>query len=150
MEIIRNSENIDAFKLIEQRAIHIICPASAGFTVLDAYSNRFITKENIYKFVDLTNSKNEVGTLFPRTTITAFPVPEWNSRNNKFDPKFYRKHLIDIFELHNKHIRLDKMLFIFNAYGYHFDKDIAIEQLEDLIISKNHFVHTKQIFIDEQ
>lgn len=150
MKIIRTAKNIDSFALIKQNLIHIVCPATAGFTTLDAYAKSFISKEAIYKFVETTNNRNEVGTLFPKAMITAFPVPEWNNRNNKFDANFYFEHLIDIIKLHNEYIKLSRILFIFNAYGSHFDKEIAIQQLEIIVNNKDIFIQAEQIIIAEQ
>lgn len=128
-----NLKNVDIGEILDHfngTNIHIICQATTGFTTLGSLHKIDIDRYDLFDFTHEVNIRDEIGTLFPKFTISCFPVPEYNKRQELNNPMFYRRHILDAIELHRQHVKTHRIVFIFDRYGNPFNKGMAVRQLE--------------------
>ena len=112
----------DSINLLNSSKLHIICSAKK----VGGLANTLLTKLgesqlNIDRYCDMVNSKYEPGCLFPKHTITLFPVLRQDKQLSM--QQDLRKFFGDTFEAQEKYFKSNKMIFCFDEQSW---PDIAL------------------------
>lgn len=112
----------DSINLLNSSKLHIICSAKK----VGGLANTLLTKLgesqlNIDRYCDMVNSKYEPGCLFPKHTITLFPVLRQDKQMTM--QQDLRKFFGDTFEAQEKYFKSNKMIFCFDEQSW---PDIAL------------------------
>lgn len=112
------------------KIVHVICPATNGLTVFNAYVCALggMPSEEATEHVNRVNVKNETGTLFPRFNMTIIPLSSYEGRDDFNDEEIMKKYIADCFEAELKYIKSNRILFIFEQAGG-FDNVLAAKVL---------------------
>lgn len=107
----------DSINLLNSSKLHIICSAKK----VGGLANTLLTKLgesqlNIDRYCDMVNSKYEPGCLFPKHTITLFPVLRQDRQLTKHQD--LRKFFGDTFEAQEKYFKSNKMIFCFDEQSW--------------------------------
>lgn len=107
----------DSINLLNSSKLHIICSAKK----VGGLANTLLTKLgesqlNIDRYCDMVNSKYEPGCLFPKHTITLFPVLRQDRQLTK--QQDLRKFFGDTFEAQEKYFKSNKMIFCFDEQSW--------------------------------
>ena len=107
----------DSINLLNSSKLHIICSAKKG----GGLANTLLTKLgepqlNIDRYCDMVNSKYEPGCLFPKHTITLFPVLRQDKQLTM--QQDLRKFFGDTFEAQEKYFKSNKMIFCFDEQSW--------------------------------
>ena len=124
----------DSINLLNSSKLHIICSAKK----VGGLANTLLTKLgesqlNIDRYCDMVNSKYEPGCLFPKHTITLFPVLRQDKQLTM--QQDLRKFFGDTFEAQEKYFKSNKMIFCFDEQSW---PDIALvkEILQEELINR--------------
>ena len=107
----------DSINLLNSSKLHIICSAKK----VGGLANTLLTKLgesqlNIDRYCDMVNSKYEPGCLFPKHTITLFPVLRQDKHLTM--QQDLRKFVGDTFEAQEKYFKSNKMIFCFDEQSW--------------------------------
>ena len=107
----------DSINLLNSSKLHIICSAKK----VGGLANTLLTKLgesqlNIDRYCDMVNSKYEPGCLFPKHTITLFPVLIQDKQLTM--QQDLRKFFGDTFEAQEKYFKSNKMIFCFDEQSW--------------------------------
>lgn len=107
----------DSINLLNSSKLHIICSAKK----VGGLANTLLTKLgesqlNIDRYCDMVNSKYEPGCLFPKHTITLFPVLRQDKQLSM--QQDLRKFFGDTFEAQEKYFKSNKMIFCFDEQSW--------------------------------
>ena len=107
----------DSINLLNSSKLHIICSAKK----VGGLANTLLTKLgesqlNIDRYCDMVNSKYEPGCLFPKHTITLFPVLRQDKQLTM--QQDLRKFFGDTFEAQEKYFKSNKMIFCFDEQSW--------------------------------
>jgi len=107
----------DSINLLNSSKLHIICSAKK----VGGLANTLLTKLgesqlNIDRYCDMVNSKYEPGCLFPKHTITLFPVLRQDKQLTM--QQDLRKFYGDTFEAQEKYFKSNKMIFCFDEQSW--------------------------------
>ena len=112
--------------------LHVVCTANMG----DSFCNTFLTcvgetEQSIKGFCNTVNTKYEPGCLFPRHTLTLFPLfrPD---RASTVDADL-RKFIQDVFLAQVKYFKSPVILFCFDSESWpdmSLVKSILLEEME--------------------
>ena len=107
----------DSINLLNSSKLHIICSAKK----VGGLTNTLLTKLgesqlNIDRYCDMVNSKYEPGCLFPKHTITLFPVLRQDKQLTM--QQDLRKFFGDTFEAQEKYFKSNKMIFCFDEQSW--------------------------------
>ena len=107
----------DSINLLNSSKLHIVCSAKK----VGGLANTLLTKLgesqlNIDRYCDMVNSKYEPGCLFPKHTITLFPVLRQDKQLTM--QQDLRKFFGDTFEAQEKYFKSNKMIFCFDEQSW--------------------------------
>ena len=107
----------DSINLLNSSKLHIICSAKK----VGGLANTLLTKLgesqlNIDRYCDMVNSKYEPGCLFPKHTITLFPVLRQDKQLTM--QQDLRKFFGDTFEAQEKYFKSNNMIFCFDEQSW--------------------------------
>jgi len=107
----------DSINLLNSSKLHIICSAKK----VGGLANTLLTKLgesqlNIDRYCDMVNSKYEPGCLFPKHTLTLFPVLRQDKQLSM--QQDLRKFFGDTFEAQEKYFKSNKMIFCFDEQSW--------------------------------
>ena len=107
----------DSINLLNSSKLHIICSAKK----VGGLANTLLTKLgesqlNIDRYCDMVNSKYEPGCLFPKHTLTLFPVLRQDKQLTM--QQDLRKFFGDTFEAQEKYFKSNKMIFCFDEQSW--------------------------------
>ena len=107
----------DSINLLNSSKLHIICSAKK----VGGLANTLLTKLgesqlNINRYCDMVNSKYEPGCLFPKHTLTLFPVLRQDKQLSM--QQDLRKFFGDTFEAQEKYFKSNKMIFCFDEQSW--------------------------------
>ena len=107
----------DSINLLNSSKLHIVCSAKK----VGGLANTLLTKLgesqlNIDRYCDMVNSKYEPGCLFPKHTITLFPVLRQDKQLSM--QQDLRKFFGDTFEAQEKYFKSNKMIFCFDEQSW--------------------------------
>ena len=107
----------DSINLLNASKLHIICSAKK----VGGLANTLLTKLgesqlNIDRYCDMVNSKYEPGCLFPKHTITLFPVLRQDKQLTM--QQDLRKFFGDTFEAQEKYFKSNNMIFCFDEQSW--------------------------------
>ena len=107
----------DSINLLNSSKLHIICSAKK----VGGLTNTLLIKLgesqlNIDRYCDMVNSKYEPGCLFPKHTITLFPVLRQDKQLTM--QQDLRKFFGDTFEAQVKYFKSNKMIFCFDEQSW--------------------------------
>ena len=107
----------DSINLLNSSKLHIICSAKK----VGGFANTLLTKLgesqlNIDRYCDMVNSKYEPGCLFPKHTLTLFPVLRQDKQLSM--QQDLRKFFGDTFEAQEKYFKSNKMIFCFDEQSW--------------------------------
>jgi hypothetical protein len=107
----------DSINLLNSSKLHIICSAKK----VGGLANTLLTKLgesqlNINRYCDMVNSKYEPGCLFPKHTLTLFPVLRQDKQLTM--QQDLRKFFGDTFEAQEKYFKSNKMIFCFDEQSW--------------------------------
>lgn len=119
LHVIDNEQLINGnyIKLLNSKNLHVICTAQK----IKGYCNTFLSslgepQNKIDTYCDTVNSKYEPGCLFPKYTLTLFPLFK-ESRAESIREDLY-KFFGDTFLAQNKYFKSEKMLFCFDENSW--------------------------------
>jgi len=126
---ITSDANLTALKTSK---LHVVCSANSE----NSFCNTFLssvgeTAPSIKRFCDTVNTKYEPGCLFPRHTLTLFPL--FRSDRASTEELDLRKFIQDVFLAQDKYFKSNAMLFCFDAASWPDMgrvKSILLEELE--------------------
>ena len=117
-------ENVaDAFK---QQRVHVVCVAAGGLTMCDFFASTLGGLNQREEVWPLTREANDLGkprTFWPRLSLTAIPLPEWEERHQAEDIEaFYRGSFEEVARINREEVNLGTMHIDLNGWGswYHF------------------------------
>jgi hypothetical protein len=107
----------DSINLLNSSKLHIICSAKK----VGGLANTLLTKLgesqlNIDRYCDMVNSKYEPGCLFPKHTLTLFPVLRQDKQLSM--QQDLRKFFGDTFEAQEKYFKSNKMIFCYDEQSW--------------------------------
>lgn len=107
----------DSINLLNSSKLHIICSAKK----VGGLANTLLTKLgesqlNIDRYCDMVNSKYEPGCLFPKHTLTLFPILRQDKQLSM--QQDLRKFFGDTFEAQEKYFKSNKMIFCFDEQSW--------------------------------
>lgn len=107
----------DSINLLNSSKLHIICSAKKA----KGLANTLLTKLgesqfSIDRYCDMVNSKYEPGCLFPKHTITLFPVLRQDKQLTM--QQDLRKFFGDTFEAQEKYFKSNEMIFCFDEQSW--------------------------------
>ena len=126
---ITSEANLTAFKASK---LHVVCTAN----VENSFCNTFLSSvgesaPSIKRFCDTVNTKYEPGCLFPKYTLTLFPL--FRADRASTAEVDLRKFIQDVFLAQVKYFKSNAMLFCFNAASWpdmNRVKSILLEEME--------------------
>lgn len=107
----------DSINLLNSSKLHIVCSAKK----VGGLANTLLTKLgesqlNIDRYCDMVNSKYEPGCLFPKHTLTLFPILRQDKQLSM--QQDLRKFFGDTFEAQEKYFKSNKMIFCFDEQSW--------------------------------
>lgn len=104
---------------------HLLTVADTGFSMLDRYArnDHCISFEEIRRFVDEVNAKDELGSLFPRAPISAVPR---KYLRGQAEPGGVFRHIANFLEINASSIRAKRVII---------DLRVDLERVPPLVIS---------------
>ena len=107
----------DSINLLNSSKLHIIFSAKK----VGGLANTLLTKLgesqlNIDRYCDMVNSKYEPGCLFPKHTLTLFPVLRQDKQLSM--QQDLRKFFGDTFEAQEKYLKSNKMILCFDEQSW--------------------------------
>jgi hypothetical protein len=126
---ITSEANLTAFKASK---LHVVCTAN----VENSFCNTFLSSvgesaPSIKRFCDTVNTKYEPGCLFPKYTLTLFPL--FRADRASTAEVDLRKFIQDVFLAQVKYFKSNTMLFCFDAASWpdmNRVKSILVEEME--------------------
>ena len=126
---ITSEANLTAFKASK---LHVVCTAN----VENSFCNTFLSSvgesaPSIKRFCDTVNTKYEPGCLFPKYTLTLFPL--FRADRASTAEVDLRKFIQDVFLAQVKYFKSNAMLFCFDAASWpdmNRVKSILLEEME--------------------
>lgn len=126
---ITSEANLTAFKASK---LHVVCTAN----VKNSFCNTFLSSvgesaPSIKRFCDTVNTKYEPGCLFPKYSLTLFPL--FRADRASTAEVDLRKFIQDVFLAQVKYFKSNAMLFCFDAASWpdmNRVKSILLEEME--------------------
>jgi len=129
----------DSFNLLNSNNLHLICTANKK----NSFANQLLSKLgesqiHIDKYCDMVNSKYEPGCLFPKYTLTLFPI--CNQESIIPIDQSLRKFFADSFEAQEKYFKSKTMIFCFDEHSWPdltlvksiLEQELKIHQMEGI------------------
>jgi hypothetical protein len=119
-----------------QRA-HVVCVAAGGMTMCDHFAS-FVGKLDQREEVwPLTREVNELGlprSFWPRLSLTAIPLPEWDGRPQTQDIEaFYMGCFEEVARINREEINLSTMHIDLNGWGFRYHFKLARQVAERVL-----------------
>lgn len=133
-------KNIDAIEItseanltaLKASKLHVVCTASLENSFCNAFfSSVGESAPNIKRFCDTVNTKYEPGCLFPKYTLTLFPL--FRADRESTEEVDLRKFIQDVFLAQVKYFKSNAMLFCFDVASWpdmNRVKSILLEEME--------------------
>jgi hypothetical protein len=141
--IINKKDPNEIIEDVKSGKIHVICVAENSFTHLNVYAELMLnfSRTDINNFVELSNSRSEVGTLFPKAYLSILPIGNIQSDDKL---SFYVE---EIFTLNQQYLKSE--ILFFSLEDSFINKEIIFKIIENKIqIEKNNNLFVKEIWLE--
>ena len=136
---------------LKQQRVHVVCVAAGGLTMVDhfaTYVGKLDQREEVWPVTLESNQLGVPRTFWPRLSLTAVPLPEWEKRCHAPDIEhIYRVCFEGVAKINRNDIRISILHIDLNGWGsrYHFK---LARQVAETILSQEDTI--QQIYFEPE
>jgi len=122
---------------LKQQRVHVVCVAAGGLTMCDHFASfvgKLDKREDVWPLTRVVNELGLPRSFWPRLSLTAIPLPEWDGRPQPEDIEaFYVECFEDVARINREEINLGTIHLDLNSWGFRYHFKLARRVAEKVL-----------------